>query len=138
MSTVLLIGCTNSEKETNIFIHKTVSISHEYSEIKNYELSWDQIFNPILENYYVYFYSTSCSHCVELKDFIIEKALKREDIFFVKSSNRDQFTDDPNKSIGAENPGEIWILGYPSMLRFENKKCTKSFAGSDKIQSELK
>ena len=133
-----LFGCELNEKNQEQKDDVIVPVTHDYSEISALALTWNSTFDVELETYYLYFYSPSCSHCVELKDFIIEKALERRDVYFVKSSSEDQFTEDPNKTIGAENPGDIWILGYPSLLKIENKICTKSFAGNGKIINELK
>lgn len=138
VGSTLLFGCQYAQSNHNDYRNHDVPISYDYSDVSKYALSWYQIFSVETDEYYVYFYSTTCSHCLELKDFIVEKALKRGDIYFVKSSNSDQFTEDPNQSIGAENPGEIWILGYPTLLKIEDKICTKSLAGNDKIKNELK
>lgn len=136
---LIMTGCNYK----NNVIDKTedtvfVPTSHEYGEVSDYELTWDSIFDPSDESYYVYIYSTTCTHCEELKNYIIEKALNRGDIYFVKGSNKDQLTNDSKKLIGAENPGDIYILGYPSLLLISNHKCTKNLAGSNQIKSELK
>jgi len=137
-TSTFLFGCRYAQTNHNDYGSYDVPVSYDYSDVNKFSLIWSEIFSVELDEYYVYFYSTTCSHCMDLKDFIIEKAIKRGDIYFVRSSSLDQFTEDPNKSIGAENPGEIWILGYPTLLKIENKICTKSFAGNDKIINELK
>ena len=134
-----MTGCSLQEKQSETTIDEVViPISHEYSEVSDYELTWETIFNVDEENYYVYIYSTTCTHCEELKNYIIEKALNRGDIYFVKGSSKDQVTTDTKKLIGAENPGDIYILGYPSLLLILSHKCTKNLAGSPQIKSELK
>ena len=135
---LIMTGCNYK----NNVIDKTedtvfVPTSHEYGEVSDYELTWDSIFDPSDESYYVYIYSTTCTHCEELKNYIIEKALNRGDIYFVKGSNKDQLTNDSKKLIGAENPGDIWMLGYPSLLKISNQKCSKNLAGISQIKSEL-
>lgn len=134
----LLFGCQNAQANHNDYGDYDIPVNYDYSDVSKFTLSWAEIFTVDSDTYYAYFYSSTCSHCIEPKDFIIEKALKRGDIYFIKSSSLDQFTEDPNKSIGAGNPGDIWILGYPSLLKIENKICTKNLAGNDKIKSELK
>ena len=137
MVPILLSGCSESVTPKPFTEDVIVPVTHEYSEISDYGLSRETIFDVDENKYYVYFYSLTCSHCEELKNFIIEKALNRGDIYFVKGTSKDQITDDPNKSIGAGNPGEIWILGYPSLLQISNQKCSKNLAGITKIKSEL-
>ena len=133
-----LVGCNNKTPTYSRVENQNFEIERTYDEIKTYELVWESIFDVESTKYYVYFYSTTCSHCSQLKNYIIEKALEREDIYFVKGSSKDQITTDTKKLIGAENPGDIWILGYPSMILILNKKCVKNLAGETQIKSELK
>ena len=132
-------GCQSEEKDHTVISDESeVQIEHNYEEVSDYELFWESIFDVGETNYYVYFYSLTCTHCQELKDFIIEKGLKRQDIYFIESSANDQFTTDPNLVINAENPGDIYILGYPTMLKIEDKKVTKNLVGNEEIIKELK
>ncbi len=134
---IFLFGCSESEPRQEINEEEIIPVQHEYSEVSDYELTRETIFDVDESNYYVYFYSLTCSHCEELKNFIIEKALNRGDIYFVKGTSKDQITNDPKKSIGAENHGDIWILGYPSLLKISDQKCSKNLAGISQIKSEL-
>jgi len=132
-----LFGCTTTEKEEQID-SVILPTERSYSEVGDFMLTLNTMFDVESDSYYTYFYSTTCSHCQELKDFIIETALKRKDIYFVKSSAQDKFTTDRNLVINAENPGDIYILGYPTMLKIEGKKVTKNLVGSEEIIRELK
>lgn len=134
---LLLFGCADNTKKETI-TNVIVKAEHNYNDVQKYILILDAIFDVDSDSYYVYFYSLTCSHCQELKDFIIEKGLERQDIYFIQSSANDQFTTDPNLVINAENPGDIYILGYPTMLKIENKKVTKNLVGNDEIIQELK
>ena len=137
--TLLVSGCSvNTKQVENSNTQTIIPISHEYREISDYELNQETIFDVDEDFYYVYFYSTTCNHCEELKDYIIGKALERGDIYFVKGSSKDHITNDPKKTIGAEKPEDIWILGYPSLLQISNHKCTKNLAGTSQIKEELK
>ena len=137
--TLLVSGCSvNTKQVENSNTQTIIPISHEYREISDYELNQETIFDVDEDFYYVYFYSTTCNHCEELKDYIIGKALESGDIYFVKGSSKDQITNDPKKAIGAEKPEDIWILGYPSLLQISNHKCTKNLAGTSQIKEELK
>lgn len=135
---LLLCGCGTAEIQEQVYKEEIIPVEHNYSEVYDYELTWETIFDVSEENYYVYFYSQTCSHCEELKNFIVVAALERGDVYFVKGTSKDQITTDPKKTIGAENPGEIWILGYPSLLKITNQKCTKNLVGNTQIKSELK
>ena len=138
LSTIVLCSCSN---ETIIQTEQYSNVSFQnfnYDDISDYELVRDAIFDVASDDYYVYFYSMSCSHCEELKNYIIEKALDRGDIYFVKGTSKDQITNDPKKSIGAGIPEDIWILGYPTLLQIQNQKCSKNLAGITQIKAELK
>ena len=135
---LLLCGCRAAENQDEVYEEEIIPVERSYSEVSDFELTWEMIFEVGEENYYVYFYSLTCSHCEELKNFIVETALERGDVYFVKGTSKDQITNDPKKTIGAENPGEIWILGYPSLLKITNQKCTKNLVGNTQIKSELK
>ena len=137
--TFTLFGCQSEEKDDTVISDESeVQIEHNYEEVSDYELFWESIFDVGETNYYVYFYSLTCSHCEELKNYIVEKGLERGDIYFVKGTSKDQITNDPKKAIGAEIPVDIWILGYPTMLKISNQKCTKNLAGINQIKAEIK
>ena len=136
---ICMIGCQEKQKSTDNYVEPNVFVEVErnYSEIQDYELFWETIFDVDLESYYVYFYSLTCSHCNEIKNYIIKKALDQRNIYFVKASSKDQITSDPKMQKYAENPGDIWILGHPTLIKILNKKCVKYFTGTTQIKYEL-
>ena len=134
----LLPSCSLAKKPESQINATILAKDHDYNEVSDYELLWDTMFDVDSAFYYVYFYSPTCNHCDEIKNYMVEKALERGNIYFIKSTSRDQLTTDQNKSKNAENPGDIWILGYPSLITISNKKCTKNLAGISQIKQELK
>jgi len=137
LSLVTLVSCSHNIETEKVDYVTIIPEEHEYSEISEYELLWESMFE-VEEDHYVYIYSLTCSHCNEIKNDLIEIALKRGDIYFVKGTSKDQISNDVEKSKNAENPGDIWILGYPTLLKIENKKCTKNIAGKTQIMNEIK
>lgn len=135
----LLTSCNGGNETENLIkeININIPIDHSYSEIAQFQITWSQMFDIESESYFVYFYSETCSHCVDLKNFIIEKALELQTIYFVKSSNADILSEDTISSINAGNSSEISILGYPSMIKIENYVCIKNVAGISQIKSLL-
>ena len=138
MPVLTLFGCSQSPPKSEEKTDQKVPVYHNYDEVKEYELFWETIFDVASEDYYVYFYSVTCNHCEELKNYIIEKALSNKNIYFVKGSSKDQIGNDPKKSKYAENPSDIWILGYPSLIEIVSHKCMKNLAGISQIKGELK
>lgn len=133
-----MFGCTQSSMPTYQDEDFEVQVDRNYEEVKDYELTWETMFDVNSASYYVYFYSATCNHCSELKNYIVEKAIARKDIYFVKGSNKDQITTEKITTKNAENPGDIWILGYPSLIKISDKKCIKNLAGINQIKAELK
>ena len=134
----VLPSCSLTKKAESQNNATIIAVDHDYNEVSDYELLWDTMFDVDSAFYYVYFYSLTCNHCAEIKNYMIEKALQQGNIYFIKSTSRDQLTTDQNKSKNAENPGDIWILGYPSLIAISNKKCSKNLAGISQIKQELK
>ena len=136
---ICLNGCGTKNEIPTSYEEEDIVIDVErnYDEVADYQLVWDSIFDVDESNYYVYFYSTSCSHCKEIKNFMIKRALEREDIYFVKGTSKDQITNDPKKQKYAENPGDIWILGYPTLIKIVSKKCIKYCTGTAQIKAEI-
>ena len=137
-SVFLFFGCSENSEKQYVPNQQTTVLNHDYEEVQDYELMWETMFDVNSSDYYVYIYSTTCNHCEELKNYIIEKALTLGNIYFVKGSSKDQIGYDSNKSKYAENPGDIWILGYPTLLKITGHKCMKNLAGNTQITSELK
>ena len=133
-----LFACSDNQSKLEDKTEQIIPVIHTYDEVKDYELFWDTMFDVSLKDYYVYFYSLTCNHCEELKNYIVEKALLKRNIYFVKGTSKDQIGNDPKKSKYAENPGDIWILGYPSLIEIVDHKCMKNLAGISQIKGELK
>ena len=138
-SSFLLVGCSQFNTTAKYdYDEDEIQVERSYEEVKEFELTWETMFDVDSDSYYVYLYSTTCNHCSELKNYMIEKAIERKDIYFVKGSNKDQISSDPKNIKYAENPDDIWILGYPSLLKIVGKKCEKNLAGINQIKAELK
>ena len=134
-----LCGCSlEQEKTQNEINNIVIPADHSYDEVSDFELTWDSVFDVENERYYVYFYSLTCSHCSEIKNYIIEKGLERGDIYFVKGTSKDRLTNDQKELIGAEIPEDFRILGYPTLALIYHKKCTKNLSGVTQIKAELK
>jgi len=130
-------GCNQKVSFTESDENEVIQIDHDYSEVEEFSLTRESIFDVDSANYYVYFYSSTCSHCQEIKNYMISKALERKDIYFVRGTNKDKITTDTKILTGAERAEDVWILGYPSLLLISNKKVTKNLAGNASIKYEL-
>lgn len=136
LTAILAGSCAPQNQEPNYepAIVPEITI-HNYFEIEEKKIGWNDIFNIYFNKYYVYYFSTTCSHCAEIKNWIIETALKRGDIFFVQASEKDVLKIDVSDTIGLTTSENMKIIGYPSLVEITNWKVTKNVAGKTQIQN---
>lgn len=136
--TLPLTSCSNNNIFTSISdINNNISIKHNYSEISEYKIKWKDVFFVAKPEYFVYFYSVSCSHCNEIKNAIIEYALNNQNIYFCENSKDVIISEDISNTIGISDVSKLSILGFPTLVEIKNSKLVDNIAGIDKIKSEL-
>ena len=82
-----------------------------YDDVKDKMIFWSNVFAIDKDAYYVYFFSKTCTHCQNLKPFILEQAVKRDDIYFVEESKEVVFVKDTSITIGLSSIDGLGILG---------------------------
>lgn len=113
--------------------------SHSYDEISDKKIYWNEVFKQQELDYFVYFYSLSCSHCESLKDDIIGYSLSIEEkMYFVESSPEVVVDENLSKNVGVDSINQLGIKGYPSLIRIEEKKVIYNVAGIALIKDALK
>lgn len=135
-----LSGCS-LQKETQKHVFEpseNIPVERDYCEVEELHILWSQMFSQNFQSYYVYFYSTNCNHCQSIKNEMVDLALKRGDIFFVKGTNKDTITSDVKSTIGVSFAGDFSILGYPSLAKIVDGKVEKNVAGKSQILALLK
>ncbi len=113
-------------------------VNHDYVEISQFRIAWNETFDQELDEYFVYYFSMTCSHCQKLKNFIIEKALERGDIFFVEASADDVIKNSVISTFNSSSAEFLAILGYPSLVKISHKILVENVAGDDAILGLLK
>ena len=112
--------------------------SHSYDEISDRKIYWNEVFKQQELNYFVYFYSLSCSHCEALKDDIIGYSLLSEEkMYFVESSPEVVIDENLSKNVEVDSLDQLGIKGYPTLLRIEEKKVVYNVAGIPLIKDAL-
>lgn len=136
---LLIGGCNSSSTSSKRRTEPNFSSSqnYDYEMVKDRIIFWSNIFSINKENYYVYFFSKTCSHCASLKSFIIEYALNHENIYFVEASEQTIFLEDVSATIGLSSIEGFGILGYPSLIKISDKIITLNIAGVFEIKNEL-
>lgn len=139
LSLFVIAGCSKDDSIiSNSGTSNVNEIKHNYSEISDYKVLWNDVFFIAKPKYFVYFYSLSCSHCSELKNSIIEYALKSKNIYFCENSKDVIISENISKTIGISDVSKLSILGFPSLIKIADNKLLFNIAGIDKIKFELK
>ena len=138
---LVVTGCFSKEPtsiKSSSKTSSTISTSVvSYDDVKDKMIYWSNIFAIDDDDYYVYFFSKTCTHCQNLKSFIVEQAMSRGDIYFVEASDQDIFLKDVSTTIGLTSIEGFGILGYPSLVKIVEKTIKKNMAGIPSIRSEL-
>ena len=137
-----ILALTSCENSPSIFTSKTSEstpeiVEHDYREIASKKIDWNDMFLIDKNEYQIYFYSLTCAHCKNLKNFVIEYALINDDLFFIEANEKVVIKNDVSDTIGATSISQMGILGYPSLVKIEQKVCVFNVAGESEIVSKL-
>ena len=130
-----LVGC--SKEKTESFIEEDSIVSHDYSEIENRIIKWPKILSQEDKFYYGYIFSKTCGHCQEIKDKVIDYAIRKNNIYFVEFDNSIPIVGEINSTINATYYEDIGILGTPTLLQIFDHTLIANVAGSKNILSLL-
>lgn len=128
-----LVSCQNND----ISSEESKASEHDYGEIIDRQIEWNGLFLVGIPQYFVYFYSPTCSHCNQIKNVIIEYALKDERMYFVKYSDEIRIAPDIENTIGATSVDDVAILGTPSLIEISNSVLKMNIAGTKAILTYL-
>jgi len=113
-------------------------LSYDHDDIAARTIPWSIILLVPEWEYYVYFYSLSCGHCLSIKEIVLGYAFCGETpVYFVAQSDEIVFGDDVESTIGADDISEIFIAGYPSLLEIANGAIAMNVAGSAAVADVL-
>ena len=124
-----LVSCQHEETS----IDSSEEIKHDYDEVIDREILWKEMFMVEKAQYFIYFYSPTCSHCKEIKNEIIDYALSIDNFYFIKYSDDVIIAPEIKSTIGATSPDEVAILGTPSLIEIIDGVLTNNMAGSKTI-----
>ena len=135
---ISLTGCqssTLSAVESESFL--SLLSEHNYDEIETKNILWDDLFDQTSDDYYVYVYSKTCSHCNNIKDTVIETALNYENFFFVNFNQDIPILESIDTTIGAKEVDDVGILGTPTLLEIYFQTLILNVAGEDQVVKKL-
>lgn len=128
---IFLISCSVSDNSSTI-------VNYDYDIVKNLHLDFENIFNVDKKEYYVYFYSKNCLHCLLLKNEIIPLALKKDNLYFVEYVDEIPIGSNVIDTIGATTIDEFFIIGTPTLIYINDKRVEINTTNEDIILSLLK
>ncbi len=114
--------------------------SRDYDEVSNLTINANQMFEITANLYYVYFFSINCSHCISLKDYVIDFAIKYpETFYFVDENTTDSIPTTINMelNIGASKFADIYLRGYPTLMKIDNHIVSAIYTGVAQIRATL-
>ncbi len=101
----------------------------DYSDFNDKHILFSEVNFQIANKYFVYFYSTKCGHCLEIKQTMLLIIFKRKDEFYLCVENKDFIY---CHSDGVEE-GDFCLKGVPTVVLFENQKPTLHLLGGKEI-----
>lgn len=128
---IFLISCSVSDNSSTM-------VNYDYDMVKNLHLDFENIFNVDKKEYYVYFYSKNCLHCLLLKNKIIPLALKKDNLYFVEYVDEIPIGSNVIDTIGATTIDEFFIIGTPTLIYINDKRVEINTTNEDIILSLLK
>lgn len=127
--TIFLSSCSSGESGSSIIQR------HKYEEVENITISYLDVFNIEEERYYLYFFQTTCAHCLEIKDRMIEFALsEKEKIYFVEIKKDEGFlSESPIDTLYTSDPLKAFSKVTPQLSLVEEGMITNTVIGKEEI-----
>ena len=123
---LLFIGCTNRKSGGSI-------PELDYSIVKTH-INWIDIFNQQEVDYFVYFYSTTCAHCRNIKQEILNYYLSEKSyLYFLCMDKIDDRYKQPYDITGICDSNKLYIFGTPFLIEVKNYKVYQYYAGEKSI-----
>lgn len=110
---------------------------HDYSEVDDKLILWENVFFQEDDFYYCYIFSKTCSHCNAIKDYVIDYALRKNNMYFVEYNKDIPIMSDVSSTIDATSIDNIGILGTPTLLEVFNHALISNVAGEKNILQKL-
>ena len=111
--------------------------SYDYEDIDYLTISWSEIFDVPMVDYFVYVYSPTCGHCQKIKQDILNYAIHHDNFRFVLFNKDIPVLEDVTGTIGKNTVDDIGIKGTPSLFEIYDGVLIKNIVGSTAILETL-
>lgn len=127
LSIFTLCACNN---ETSISYQK-----HDYNEVENLHISYLDVFNIELEEYYIYYYQIDCYYCHGIKSKIIEFSFREDvNLYFINIEKDEGFLSYTlEDTIGATDPYHAFCFKTPQLSKVVHQKVVETYLGDKDI-----
>lgn len=123
---LLFISCSNNKSGGT-------STELDYSIVKTH-INWIDIFNQQEVDYFVYFYSTTCAHCRNIKQEMLNYYLSEKSyLYFLCMDKIDDRYKQPYDITGICDSNKLYIFGTPFLIEAKNYKVYQYYAGEKSI-----
>ena len=114
----------------------TQATNYDYSDVESH-IDWYDSFKQEEDDYLVYYYSPTCSHCNSIKQEVISYYLsEKESLFFVNTQLNSKFG--PTKELtGICDIESFYIFGTPFLIRVKDFRVADYYPGVTKILDYL-
>lgn len=106
---------------------------HNYHEIKDRIIEWNQLFIQSEEYYLIYFYSEKCGHCNEIKQDILDYYFESVTKMYFVCADYEVVTGPKADLKGIDKLDEFYIFGTPFLLEVKDHKVLDYYAGPSEI-----
>ena len=122
---ILVTSCGSSDAQ----------IKHNYHEIKDRIVNWNQIFELTDEHYLIYFYSERCGYCNDIKQEVLNYYFIHLNAFYFVCTDLECKTGPVKDLTGTNNIDDFYIFGTPFLIEFNFQTVTNYYVGKDDILS---
>ena len=108
-------------------------VFHNYHEIKDRLIPWNEIFNQEEDYYFVYFYSETCGHCNDIKQDVLNYYFESINPMYFVCTNYEAVIGPKKELYGIDNIDEFYIFGTPFMIEIKDHTILDYYAGTIEI-----
>lgn len=122
---LILCGCNaNNQHEEQ----------HNYHEIKDRLIQWNDIFNQDEDDYLVYFYSERCGYCNEIKQDVLKFYLQEYMPMYFVCTDFDVVVGPRSDLTGVDSIDDFFIFGTPFLTRLKQHIVSNYYVGVSEIR----
>ena len=125
---LILCGCNaNNQPEEQ----------HNYHEIKDRLILWNNIFNQDEDDYLVYFYSERCGYCNEIKQDVLKFYLQEYMPMYFVCTDYDVVVGPRSDLTGVDSIEDFFIFGTPFLARLKQHIVFNYYVGVSEIRDYI-